>query len=374
MKSFFKYRRAHAIFTKEFKHIFRDPFTLMMALLLPFLIVLILGNSIEFNIKSIDLAYIDHDKTQSSRKLIETFGSSNYFLPYEVQTPEQAFQNVVNEKARAVLIIPPQFEKQVLGQGKGDVQILLDGADNSSIAAIMNYLTTINTNAIYKIKDVPRQNSAPLSFKTRYLFNPELNSRWFAVPGIAAVIIALVSIMLTALTVCREWEKGSMEMLLSTPATSLEIMFGKLFPYAFLSFAGFVIVFLAARFIFDVPFVGAYWILALGTIIFIFDYLALGLYISIVSHEQQVAVQYAAIIGLLPTALLSGFLFPVEYMPTFYQWLSSVFPARFYVDITRDQFLKASTFADLWLPFTAMFIQGSVLIAACLWRFKRTLE
>ena len=125
-----------------------------------------------------------------------------------------------------------------------------------------------------------------------------------------------------------------------------------------------MIVFLAARFIFDVPFVGAYWILALGTIIFIFDYLALGLYISIVSHEQQVAVQYAAIIGLLPTALLSGFIFPVEYMPTFYQWLSSVFPARFYVDITRDQFLKASTFADLWLPFTAMFIQGSVLIAA----------
>lgn len=371
---YFSYRRAHAVFSKEFKHIFRDPFTLMMALLLPLMIVLILGNSIEFNVKSIDLAYMDHDRTQSSRKLVETFGSSGYFKPYVVQTPTKGQDDLVAEKAKMMLVIPPNFEKEIMAGRTGQVQILLDGADNSSISAIMNYLNTINVNAIYKIKDIPISKDALLVFKPRYLFNPELNTKWFAIPGISAVIIALVAIMLTALTVCKEWEQGSMEMLLSTPVTSLEIMFGKLFPYAFLSFCGFIIVFLAARLVFGVPFIGSYITLTIATILFILGYLALGLYISVVSHEQQVAVQYAAIIGLLPTALLSGFIFPIEYMPRIYQWVSALFPARFYVEISRDQFLKASTMVDLWIPFAALSVQAIVLMLACVFRFKRTIE
>lgn len=371
---YFSYRRAHAIFTKEFKHIFRDPFTLMMALLLPFAIVMILGNSIEFNVKSIDLAYVDHDKTQSSRKLIETFGSSDYFRPYVVESPTTGQGDIRSERAKMMLFIPPDFEKEILSGRVGTVQILLDGADNSSISAIMNYLNSINVNAIYKIKDIPVSTETLLAFKPRYLFNPELNSRWFAVPGISAVIIALVAIMLTTLTVCREWEQGSMEMMLSTPATSLEIMFGKLFPYAFLSFAGFIIVFLAARIVFGVPFVGSYVTLTVATILFIIGYLAMGLYISVVCHEQQVAVQYAATIGLLPIALLSGFIFPISYMPELYQWVSSLFPARFYVDISRDQFLKGSLAIDLWVPFTALIVQAVVLMAACVLKFKRSLE
>lgn len=370
----FSYRRARAVFSKEFKHIFRDPFTLMMALLLPFLIVLILGNSIEFNIQSIDLAYMDHDHTQASRKLIETFGSSDYFRPYAVETPEEGYGDVVSEKAKAMLIIPPHFEKEFVIRADSKVQILLDGADNSSISAINNYLNSINTAAVYKIKDIPPQAGNLLQFKTRYMFNPELNSRWFSIPGITAVIIALVAIMLTALTICKEWEQGSMEMLLSTPVTSLEIMFGKLLPYAVLSFCGFIIVYVAARIIFGIPFNGSYLILIGGTMLFIFDYLALGLYISVISHEQQVAVQYAAAVGLLPTALLSGFIFPIQYMPEVFQWVSAIFPARFYIDISRDQFLKASSFADLWVPFAALFIQAAMLMSACIWRFRRTLE
>lgn len=370
----FSLRRAGAVYRKEFKHIFRDPFTLMMALLLPFLIVLILGNAIEFNVRSIDLVYVDHDQTQASRKLVETFGSSDYFKPYAEQNPMIAQKDIVSEKAKMMLVIPPGFEKEIMAGRTGQVQILLDGADNSSISAIMNYLGTINVNALYKIRDIPVSEESLLNFKTRYLFNPELNSRWFAVPGITAVIIALVAIMLTALTVCKEWEQGSMEMLLSTPVTSLEIIIGKLMPYAILSFCGFWIVFFAARFIFDVPFAGSYLILIAATLLFILGYLAMGLYISVISHEQQVAVQYAAFIGLLPTALLSGFIFPIEYMPKIYQWASAVFPARFYVEIARDQFLKASGWGDLWIPFAALIVQTFVLTAICVLGFKRTLE
>lgn len=371
----FSYHRALAIFSKEFKHILRDPFTLIIALLLPLLIVLILGNSIEFNIKSIKMGYYDADRTESSRKLIETFGSSNYFLPYALDNPEKGFPDIVAERARAVVVIQPDFEKEVMAGRTGEVQVIVDGADNSSIMAVMNYLTTINRNAYFKINDIPKYLSREnLSFKSRYMFNPELNSRWFSVPGLSAVIIALVAIMLTTLTICREWERGSMEMLLSTPATTLEIILGKVLPYAILSFIGFVLVFIVARVVFGVPFVGSYTLLVLATLLFILGYLALGLFISVSTHKQEVAIQFAVIIGLLPTVVLSGFIFPVEYMSRPYQIVSHLFPASFYIDVSRDQFLKGSSFGDLWVSFALLTAIATVLIAACLHRFKRTLE
>ncbi|HBP27041.1 MAG TPA: ABC transporter permease, partial [Alphaproteobacteria bacterium] len=294
---FFSRERAAAIFSKECKHILRDPFTLIIALLLPLAIVLILGNSIEFNIRSIKMAYYDADRTESSRMLIDTFGSSDYFKPYPIDNPDVGFDEILAERARAVLVVPPDFEREVLAGRTGNVQVMVDGADNSSIIAITNYMSTINTNAAVKILKM-NTSASPLSFKSRYLFNPELNSRWFSVPGLSAVIIALVAIMLTTLTICREWEKGSMEMLLSTPATTLEIIVGKVLPYAILSFIGFILVFIVARAVFGVPFVGSYLTLTLATLLFILGYLAMGLFISVSTHKQEVAIQFALIVGL----------------------------------------------------------------------------
>jgi len=240
---------------------------------------------------------------------------------------------------------------------------------------VSNYLNTINQSAVFKILDVPAQyKTQNPQFKIRYLFNPELNSRWFAVPGLAAVIIALVAIMLTTLTICREWERGSMEMLLSTPASRLDIILGKVAPYAILSFVGFVLVFVVARMVFGVPFVGDYWQLILGTWLFILGYLAIGLLISVSTKKQEVAIQYAAIIGLLPTVILSGFIFPIEYMSAGYRYVSSLFPARFYMDITRDQFLKGSLFVDIWWLYVVLALQAVIILVFCVFRFKRSLE
>lgn len=369
------WRRTRAIFSKEFKHILRDPFTLMMALLLPLLIVLILGSSIEFNIKSIKMAYVDNDRTMMSRKLVETFGSSGYFKPYDVASADVAFDDVVSGQARVGVIVPPQFEKDVGSGGVGHVQVMVDGTETSTMSSVSNYLMTINRNAYFKMMDLPINMVADNpNLKIRYLFNPELNSRWFAVPGLAAVIIALVAIMLTTLTICREWERGSMEMLLSTPATRLDIIVGKVAPYAILSFAGFVLVFVVARIVFGVPFVGSYWQMILGTWLFIIGYLAIGLLISVSTRRQEVAIQYAAIIGLLPTVILSGFVFPIEYMSRGYRIAASVFPARFYMDITRDQFLKGSGFVDIWWLYAILATQALVVLIFCVIKFKRSLE
>lgn len=165
-----------------------------------------------------------------------------------------------------------------------------------------------------------------------------------------------------------------MEMLLSTPASRLDIIFGKVTPYAVLSFVGFLLVFVIARTVFGVPFVGSWWQLVLGTGLFILGYLAIGLLISVSTKKQEVAIQYAAIIGLLPTIILSGFVFPIEYMARGYRLVSAVFPARFYMDITRDQFLKGSAFVDIWWLYVVLACQALIVFGLCVIKFKRSLE
>lgn len=367
----FSYRRCRSVFQKEVKHIFRDPFTLILAVIIPLLIVLILGNSIEFNLNEISTVVIDHDKTKESCELIRTFNSSDYFKTYFKDSPAEGFQEILKEKARVILYIPPDFDKNIASGQTAEAQILLDGANNSTVTAVGSYLYNISTMASAKIHNKP----VPEAFlKTRLLFNPELNSKWFAIPGLTAVIVAIVCILLTSLTVCKEYELGSMELLLSTPIEPLEIIVGKVIPYAFLGWIGFCIVYAASRYWFDVPFLGDFWILLLATIIFIIDYLAIGMYISVTSRQQQVAVQVALILGLLPTALLSGFVFPVEYMPKILRYFAMIFPARWYMTVIRAEFLKSSPLGDLILPLLVLMFQGIVAISAAVSNFRRTLE
>ena len=367
----FSYRRCKSVFQKEIKHISRDPFTLILAVIIPLLIVLILGNSIEFNLKEISTVVIDHDKTKESCELIRTFNSSDYFKTYFKDSPAEGFQEILKEKARVILYIPPDFDKNIASGQTAEAQILLDGANNSTVTTVSSYLYNISTMASAKINNT----SIPENFlKTRLLFNPELNSKWFAIPGLTAIIVAIVCILLTSLTVCKERELGSMELLLSTPVEPLEIIIGKVIPYAFLGWVGFYIVYIASRYCFNVPFFGDFKILLLATIIFIIDYLAIGMYISVTLEQQQAAVLIALILGLLPTALLSGFVFPVEYMPKIIQYFAMIFPARWYLIVIRAEFLKASPFVDLLLPFSVLIFQGFVAITAAVSNFKRTLE
>ncbi|MDR2794910.1 MAG: ABC transporter permease [Holosporaceae bacterium] len=414
------FSRCKAIFQKESKHVMRDPFVLILALLLPFLIVIILGNAIEFNLANIPIIIVDQNKSKESLQLINTFSSSGYFKTYFRESPAEAMAEIHQEKAKVALIIPPDFANKITSpQADGgplrsetfppnstmsgtyapaferrrldsaplvrheylrnkipdtdspEVQILVDGADNMSLNAALGYIASMEMITTAQILNAPVQKKI---LQTRLLFNPELNSKWFIIPGLSAVIIALVSILLTSLAICREQEQGSMEMLLSTPVKAVEIVIGKILPYAFLSWSGFGIVYAAARLIYDVPFYGSHWILLLGTAIFILDYLALGLFISIIAKQQQLAVQMAMVIGLLPTILLSGFVFPLEYMPDILQYITVIFPARWYIAIARCEFLKASSFADLAIPFVALIIQGAVLVTAAIKKFKDTLE
>jgi ABC-2 type transport system permease protein len=368
-----KKRRVFAVLKKEIYHILRDPFTLMMALVMPVVMVLMFGSSIEFNVQNVPTICFDQSHSQSSRAFLRLLGSSKYFQLKYVDSISEGYRKMEKEEGRALIVIPPTFEHDLFCNNSGKIQLLLDGTDNTAVGAISGYISTVQAIAnkiICGIQNPP----APVKLVSRFIFNPELSSKWFIIPGLSAVIMAILSLLLTALTISKEWENGSMELLLSTPVRPFEIVFGKILPYAILGIFSVFIVYIVARTIYNLPFVGSYLIFGLGTLLFLFAYLGLGLFISTVVRNQQAAVQIAMMLGMMPSMLLSGFIFALEHMPVGFKYIASIFPARWYMQIARDQFLKGSNFNELWIPFTALFISVFVAIELCILKFKRTLE
>ncbi|MFL6648705.1 MAG: ABC transporter permease, partial [Sulfurifustaceae bacterium] len=318
----FVWSRAAAIARKEVYHVVRDPFTLALALGLPVFMVIVFGFAIEFNVKNIPLAVYDADQTRTSRQVIETFGASGYFIVDPSASPVQAQRDLTGNHARAALIIPGGFQKDLYAGRSADAQILLDGSDNSTVGPILGYVGAIQTLASGRIGGADL--AEPINIKTRFLFNPELNSRWFVIPGLAVAVTAILLVLLTALTVAREWEDGSMELLLTTPAEPLEIIVGKLTPYAVLGLIAVAFVYVISRAVFGIPFVGSLWVYTAGAIVFLVTCLAQGLLISVVTRKQMIAMQIAIMSALIPSQLLSGFIFPIESMPKFFQYLTMI--------------------------------------------------
>ncbi len=368
----FSLSRAFAIFKKEVFHIARDPFTMGVAIALPVVMAFIFGYAMEFNIKEIPTAYLDSDYSATSRSLIAAIGSSEYFKLTSVRVPAEGLALMQSDKVKAFVIIPPNFEKNVIGGVGEDVQVLIDGTDGSFVGAIGGYLSLIGKRVNENIGAEVRP--SPLQTRTRFLFNSELNSKWFSIPGITVVIMAILCSLLTTLTVAREWENGSMELLLSTPVQPIEVIVGKLAPYAALCFAAVVFVYGLARFWFNVPFVGSHLIYAFACLIFLLGNLAMGLAISVIFRKQLTAMQTGLMVGMLPSSMLSGFIFPIENMPFGFQLLTMPFPARWFMTIARDQFLQGSRFLDLVIPFSALIAICSLLVLFASLQFKRDLE
>lgn len=372
MNGRFYWGRAWSIALKELRHILRDPFTLTWALALPLLLVIFFGYSIDFNVRDVRLATSDRDLTRASRELMRGFSGSGY-LRLDPLAPGEDPQTLLDqEKARGVLIIERGFAND-LGAGRAaEVQVLLDGADNSTSTTILSYLAGLQQASAERLaggRAIP-----PARMVTRFLFNPELNSRWFIVPGLIAMVMGLLSVILTALTVAREWEMGSMELLLSTPVRPLEIILGKLLPYLGLVTVAIVMIYGVARFQFGLPFRGSHLLYVLGVGLYLTLCLAQGLLISVVTRQQVLAVQFAFITGLLPTLLLSGFIFPIQSMPAFFQYFTLVLPPRWFVFLSRALFLKGATLAELTPALLALVALCLAMVGGALRSFKQDLE
>lgn len=364
-------RSILAIGKKESFHIARDPFTALLALAMPVVIVLFFGYAIEFNIDRIGLAIFDGNKTQVSSEVQKIFTSSGYFLPKYVLNPAEAVQQIDEGRSLAALIIPPDYTRDLKPLSQSSIQILVDGSDNSSAGSILGYLASIQKKILETHFGSFRE---PIKVKTRFLFNPELNSRWFVVPGLTATIVAILSILLTALTVAREWENGSMELLLSTPVRPIEIVIGKLLPYSVMGLTAIFFVFFIAQMVFSVPFRGNFLVYLLSSLVFLSTYLAQGLLISVVTRRQELSMQFSMLSGLLPTILLSGFIFPVEHMPRFFYYFTMLLPARWFIEISRKLFLQGATFREVLPSFLALCLIFCVMIILAIKKFKKDVE
>ncbi len=372
MRRFFSPVRAYSIARQEARHIRRDPFTLALALGLPVFLVAFFGFAIDLNVRHIKLATLDRDQTRASRDLIQVFSASGYFDASPAPYASPLFRLLDSGRADAVLVIHPRFERSLASGGASRVQVAIDGADNSVAGVTLSYLAGIESASRDRLAG--KGPAAPIALNTRFLFNPELNSRWFVVPGLAVVILGIFSVLLTSLTVAREWENGSMELLLATPVRPLEIVLGKLAPYVALNLCSVAFIYAASRWIFGVPFRGSHALFALATLVFLAAALAHGLLISVKLRQQQLAMQFALITGLLPALLLSGFLFPIENMPPFFRFLTGALAPRWFMVISRGLFIKGAGLRELALPLAMLAMISVLLMTLAVKNFKTDLE
>ncbi len=364
--------RALSIARKEVRHLSRDRVTLAMALGVPVGLVILFGYVLDYDVKRVGLLVIDRDQTRVSRSLVDVFAAADYFSPLALPPGATPLGRLEEGRAKAVLFIEPGFARATAKAQPARAQIVIDGSDNQTTSVIASYLSGLQNAASRSL--VPDTGPPQARLRTRFLFNPELNSRWFVVTGLFVVVLGMVSVLLTALTIAREWETGSMERLLSTPVRPLEIIIGKLAPYMALCLGAVGLTYGAARLWFGIPFNGSHGTFLLACVLFLTCTLAQGLLISVVTRQQQLAMQFSNLTGLLPATLLSGFVFPIESMPVFFRYLTVLLPARWFVVACRGIFLKGAGIADLALPLGALAVLGVGLVALAVKKFKTDVE
>ena len=370
MNILFKHIAAIAI--KEAKHIRRDIFTLSVALVLPMIFVVSFGFVINLDYHHIPLLVRDNDQSITSREIITQAGASGYFDVITVHTPMEAEHLLQKNSMRGLLVIPHGFHKAFTNANNAHAQLMLDGTDNTMAALSVTYMQGIMQAARQSLST---ENEPVLPVvRTRYMFNPELNSRWFIVPALSTIITGFLAIILTALTVAKEWENGSMELLLSTPLRPTEIVAGKLLPYFALSLFDALIIFALALIVFRIPFRGSFMLYLIACVLYITGALALGLLISITTRRQQASILFGFAAGFLPSMIFSGFIFPIENMPVFFQYLTMLFPQRWFLQISRALFLGGSGLNELTGPFTALFLFMVVMFILSVKKFKTDVE
>ena len=376
-----RWRRLKALAVKEVLQIWRDPQSLMIALLLPFTQMLLFGYGINLDLKHIPICTFDREGSQQSQDLFKRFQASPYFTIVENVRTYQEMVAAIDRSACSVgIVVPPDFSQRLNDTGASSVQAILDGTDDNtaniawgySAAVVGSYANDIQIAALDR-QGRTLQKIQPLSVQSRVWFNEDLVSRNFIVPGLVAVILALVGAQLTSLTIAREWERGTMELLVSTPVTSSEVMLGKLLPYLLLGWIDAVFCLAMAALWFEVPFRGTLFALFLTTTLYLALVLGIGYLFSVLIRSQVGASQIALVVTLLPAMLLSGYIFPIDQMPRFVQDLTYLMYARYYVTIIKALFLKGAGISELVTPILFLVVYAIAVVALAARAFRKRL-
>ena len=375
-------RRLKAIAVKEVLQIWRDPRSLMIALLLPFTQMFLFGYGVNLDLKHIPICTFDREGSQASQDLLKHFQASLYFaITGNVKSYPELIAAIDRSDCRAGIVIPPDFSERLNDVGTAAVQAVLDGSDDNTAniawgyasAVVNSYSNNLQLSALDR-QGRTLQQVQPLAVQSRVWFNEDLVSRNFIIPGLVAVIMSLVGAQLTALTISREWERGTMELLVSTPVTSSEVMFGNLIPYLVLGWVDAALCLILAVLWFAVPFRGTLSALFLTTTLFLAVILSIGYLISVLIRSQVGASQIALVVTLLPAMLLSGYVFPIDQMPAVIQKLTYLMYARFYVTIIKAIFLKGLGISELVTPILFLVVYALAVVALAARAFRKRLS
>lgn len=374
------WERVKRMLVKEFIHIFRDPKMKGVIFLMPIIQVLVFGYAVTTDVKNVATAVVDLDNSTASRELVARFENSGYFDVVTIIENEAQVREVLDRgTVHAVLRLNKGFENELRAGRTAQLQVLLDGTDSNTAGIVLDYSAriagelshTILIERISQLKGVYRP-PVGVDIQTRAWFNENLESRNFYVPGVIAILVMLITLMLTSMAVVREKEVGTMEQIMVTPITPAEFILGKSLPFALIGFADVIVITLIGVFWFEVPIRGNLALLFLATALYLMTTLGIGLLISTVSQTQQQAMM-STFFFYFPAVLLSGFMFPIANMPHLIQWLTYANPLRYFLVIIRGIFLKGVGPTVLWPQMLALAIMGFVTLWAASRRFQKTM-
>ena len=365
---------------KEVVQIIRDPHSLMIVIAMPVILVLLFGYGVNLDLKGLPVYVYDRDGSQQSQDLLKHFQSSSYFNVVRVVSDYRELTKAIDSgDARMGIVIPWNFSERLRSGGPVQVQALIDATDDNTANVLTGYVQGVVQAYSSQVqldwlrrRGIAMQPTA-ISVETRTWYNEDLESSAFIIPGVLALVMSVIGAFLTSLTIAREWERGTMEQLISTPVSAVEIMFGKLAPYFVLGMIDTIFAALVAIYWFKVPFRGSFITLLGSSAMFLVVVLSIGFFISVLAKGQFVASQIALVITFLPAFLLSGFLFAIEQMPKPLQVITHVIPARYYVTVLKKIFLKGSPFDMLYADLAPLAVFAVVLAVLATRSFHKRL-
>lgn len=377
----FNITRFLSILKKEFIQIRRDRASLGIAVGMPVIMLLLFGYAVNTDVEHLPTVVWDQSQSTASREIIQGFKNTNYLDPdYYVQGYREVEDKLDSGHARVAIVIPPDYGKNLNGGGQATVQVLMDGSDPTVARAATSAVQLLGLNKSLQIQNerLQEQGSAgisamPINVETRVWYNPDMKSTVFNIPALIGLILQNVIAMLTAFSMVREKERGTMEQLVVTPVRSLELLLGKLVPFILIGFISLSLILGFGIFWFGVYPKGSIALLILLASIFIFTILAIGLLISTVAKTQLQAMQMTFLL-ILPSILLSGFVFPRETMPKFLQFLGGLLPLTYFLEIVRGIFLKGIGLEYLWQDTAALCLFAVLLLALAAKKFKKNLD
>ncbi len=362
--------RILAVAGKEWLQVRRDARSLILSLVAPTLLIMLFGYALTVDVKNVGMAVYDQDRSTLSRRFVEEFAHTEYLsMRGHVRSYAEIDRLIDRERIAMALVIPAGFERRFKSGKSTDVQLITDGSDATTATVAIGYASAIimNFNLDLKVRELARagirEPKMPVEIRSRIWYNPELESKNFLIPGLVVLILAIISALIASLTISREWERGTMETLITTPVRGYELVLGKLIPYLIIGLFDVAATITLGYFVFDVPLRGSFVELGLVSLLFLAGTSSLGILISAATRVQVLSVQAAMVVTYLPSFILSGFIFPIKSMPVVVQAITYLVPAKYLIVLIKGIALKGVSVGLLWTQIVFLAVFALVVLA-----------